>query len=654
MDALKSKIIRTARSRCHTFRVRFDGEKPREEDIQHFADIVYLDALRVLQPQWEAHRRDLSPEQAERERHWAYIREKGGSCLARMDQVRMLRKEICGGEQSIVIKGKPGSGKSTLLGKLALLLAEEHMTVIPVACGLTKKASTAMGVLCQLVDRLELELRLPHTIDKAERNPKTWQKRLNELCAMFEQRKQKLIILVDAVDQLMRDEDRDQMVFLPKGGKVHTVVTCLPDVVCRANRESVLPPVGEGDKRAIIRRILEEHHRELPDDVTAALLDKDASDSPLYLSLMLQLLMMMGKKDFDIINQQGGSMEAISRYQIDMIRNAPDSLEQMSEALMRTAGEKIGQELVQQVNEYIALSRYGLREEDLALLLGEKWNYLVFRQMINYMRENYMCREDGRYDFTHQSIRRGILRSCGNQQKRHFEIWSALHKLDRHDPVRISEIMYHCMMARDYNSKKYFLNYIYSSDITVRKGAANCVHAVSMLDGGEWIGNLFEKAEQYGKPSRVKWLFQFFDYYCKGLFLRNYTENRVKLHILQRECGLVDRLAAEDHELAKTQMECYHTCAGTAKDINDNSRRSYVEKYLSAGKELYQAGNLDNKYMWTVYYNTVTLLKDAPDRECWERAAAVGEAAIHSGLLEQLLEQDVDLGFSSALFGSMG
>ena len=38
---------------------------------------------------------------------------------------------------------------------------------------------------------------------------------------------------------------------------------------------------------------------------------------------MLQLLMMMGKKDFDIINQQGGSMEAISRYQIDMIRNAP-------------------------------------------------------------------------------------------------------------------------------------------------------------------------------------------------------------------------------------------------------------------------------------------------------------------------------------------
>ena len=69
--------------------------------------------------------------------------------------------------------------------------------------------------------------------------------------------------------------------------------------------------MGEGDKRAIIRRILEEHHRELPDDVTAALLDKDASDSPLYLSLMLQLLMMMGKKDFDIINQQGGSMEAI-------------------------------------------------------------------------------------------------------------------------------------------------------------------------------------------------------------------------------------------------------------------------------------------------------------------------------------------------------
>ena len=333
------------------------------------------------------------------------------------------------------------------------------MTVIPVACGLTEKASTAMGVLRQLVDSLELELRLPHTIDKAERDPKIWQKRLNELCAWFEQRQQKLIILVDAVDQLMRDEDRDQMIFLPRGGKAHTVVTCLPDIVYRANREIVLPPVGEADKRTVVRKMLEEHHRELPDNVTAALLDKGASDSPLYLSLMLQMLMIMGKEDFDVINRRGGNMDEISRYQIDMIRSAPDSLEQMSAELMRTAGEKIGTELVQQANEYIALSRYGLREEDLALLLGEKWNYLVFRQMINYMRESYMRREDGRYDFTHQSIRRGILRACGDQQKWHFEIWSALHKLEPHDPVRISEIIYHCMMARDYNSKKYFLNY---------------------------------------------------------------------------------------------------------------------------------------------------------------------------------------------------
>ena len=209
-----------------------------------------------------------------RERHWAYIREKGGSCLARMDQVRMLRKEICGGEQSIVIKGKPGSGKSTLLGKLALLLAEEHMTVIPVACGLTKKASQTGN----------------YGMDLAA----LWQ------------------------------EDHLIPVFVP---------------------------------HQLIHSVYQDN----------------------------QLLFPLFKH------------------------------EQMSEALMRTAGEKIGQELVQQVNEYIALSRYGLREEDLALLLGEKWNYLVFRQMINYMRENYMCREDGRYDFTHQSIRRGILRSCGNR-----------------------------------------------------------------------------------------------------------------------------------------------------------------------------------------------------------------------------------------------
>ena len=142
----------------------------------------------------------------------------------------------------------------------------------------------------------------------------------------------------------------------------------------------------------------------------------------------------------------------------------------------------------------------------LAQLLEEKWNYLAFRQMLNYMRENYMLREDGRYDFTHQSIRRGIQQACQNQAHRHYEIWTALHKLDKHDPVRISEMIYHCMRAS--NGRKYFIDHIfyYRKEPAILSGAANCAYAASLIDGGKWMSDLFENAEQSGSGEKLIWL----------------------------------------------------------------------------------------------------------------------------------------------------
>ncbi len=654
LEELKALITQQAGGRVHTFQIRFDGMHINQDDIQHFADMVYEDVCRTLMGRWSKHRHRTS-EELEREKHWAYIREKSSIFRARLEQANMIVQRVLEGERSIVIKGSPGSGKSTLLSKTALILSEYNMTVIPVACGLTAETSTAGGVLRQIVGRLELELKSPLTTRKANLDTRALRGRLNELCTAFEVQGQKLVIIVDAVDQLMQDEDRDNMVFLPSSGSAHTIVTCLPHIVCRADMEFSLPPIGAADKKAVIRRTLEQHHRELPDNVINELIKKEASDIPLYLSLMLQRLMMMSRTDFDVINLHGGSMEEISRYQIDMIQHAPDSLEAMSAELIQTVGNRIDSQMVREVNEYLALSRFGLRESDLAQLLEEKWNYLAFRQMLNYMRENYMLREDGRYDFTHQSIRRGIQQACQNQAHRHYEIWTALHKLDKHDPVRISEMIYHCMRAS--NGRKYFIDHIfyYRKEPAILSGAANCAYAASLIDGGKWMSDLFENAEQSGSGEKLIWLFRFFDRYCCGLFLENYTESRIKLRILTQESGLVDRLARTAGEsLAKSQMECYRTCAITAKSVNDDSRESYTEKYLSIGKKLYQDGILDDQRMWGVYYQTITLLKDAPDEKCWRRGVEVAEEALDSGLLDKLLKQDVDIGIPLAFYGSLG
>lgn len=653
LQALKAKIVRQAGDRVRTFRVRFDGADVCQEDVRQFVNMVYEDVCRAMKPRWSRHRQGTPEEQEqEQERHWTYFRERNQLFLARLEQANQIVQKVLDGMHSVSIKGSPGSGKSTLLGKIAVILSEYNMTVIPIACGLTETASTAMGVLRLIVTGMELELKLPHKIEKANGDVNLWRARQNELCAMFDRRGQKLVVMVDAVDQLAQNEDRDNMIFLPDSRQAQVIVSSLPHIAYQGEQDIPLLPIGDAEKKAVIRRMLEYHHRDLADQVISELTEKGSSDAPLYLSLILQRLMMMSQTEFDQINRRGGGMEEISHYQIDMIRDAPESLEGMSAALMRTAGDKINGELVSRVNEYIAVSRYGLRESDLALLLGDKWDYLAFRQMLNYMRESYMRRDDGRYDFTHQSIRRGIQRACKDQAHRHHEIWAALHKLA--DPVRIGELIYHCMKATKVNNQKYFVSHVahFYKDDLVLKGAAGCVYAVSMIDGGKWMSELFEKAEEYGQE---KWLIQFFDGYCRNLFSENYTESVITLQILRQESELLDRLVVAGNEnLAEKWMWCYEACSVAAKNAYDDSRMNYVEKYYAVGKKLYQKGILDDQAMWDVYYNVVNTLKDTPDESGQRRGAEIAKVAMDSGLMGKLLDQGVDLGAALYFFGSLG
>ena len=161
------------------------------------------------------------------------------------------------------------------------------MTVIPIACGLTEAASTAMGVLRLIVAGMVLELKLHHKIEKVNGDVNLWRARLSELCAMFDRRGQKLVVMVDAVDQLPQDEDRDNMIFLPDSRQVQVIVSSLPHIASQGEQDIPLPPIGDADKKAVIRRMLEHHHRDLADQVIGELTEKGSSDTPLYLSLII-------------------------------------------------------------------------------------------------------------------------------------------------------------------------------------------------------------------------------------------------------------------------------------------------------------------------------------------------------------------------------
>ncbi|MCD8104778.1 MAG: hypothetical protein LUF35_07225, partial [Lachnospiraceae bacterium] len=120
---------------------------------------------------------------------------------------------------------------------------------------------------------------------------------------------------------------------------------------------------------------------------------------------------------------------------------------------------------------------------------SEIWNTLDFTRFFWYMRQLFIIREDGRYDFSHAGIRESYKNWClrdqreertdrkytGNQQqecadgilsaqqtentdelseepekKLHIQILYHLkNRLEETDPIRINEFVYHCRHADD-------------------------------------------------------------------------------------------------------------------------------------------------------------------------------------------------------------
>ncbi|MBR5447821.1 MAG: DUF4062 domain-containing protein, partial [Clostridia bacterium] len=500
---LKQRIIELTGGRVKTYTVRWNGSTL--EGIDEFARMLAEDIHSVLLPEWQSNA-GLSVFMRERNTHLSFIREKNAMFSARGGIVDGYFSSLMGGERnSLIIKAPSGCGKSMIFGSLALRLMDEGCDVIPMVCGLTPQTSSAVDVLKGIVYWLEELLLLSHTVTQEQTESaavgsllqdadRTEQLRMrySELCAECNARRRRVFIMLDAVDCLLADDERDAMIFMPEASEhVCFIMTCTEELDLHSCEYVTLPVIDRSEKRAIIDGILCSHGRELDDKVIGRMAESAASDNPLYLSLLVQRLLMMNRTDFLAIKGTGDGMTAITERQLEIIDSCPDSLHEMSVSLLIEAGARINSELVSEVADLLAISRFGLREEDLAALLGDRWSSLDFVHFVTYMNENFIRRDDGRYDFSHRCIREGFLSLCKDETATHRRLLAYLKTLDADDMLRSREIAYHCICADD---KDYFIEYVegceYSSP--AYNAASSDIFTYSMADGGAWVCSLLE------------------------------------------------------------------------------------------------------------------------------------------------------------------
>lgn len=484
LDDLKMRLSKLSHGRLAYYTLNFKDGKPVREDLIQFAEQVISDLETAILPKWN--RLDfLSPLEKERVKQWNFIENKSQMFLARQrDLETCLRMIKDSNEQTLICKGEIGSGKSTLFSRLALACREEGLTVLPFISGQTEWSKNILDILKGIVLFLEEELFGKQTEDGIEKyrflGREELQLKLIEYSYQYGSLGKKMLIMIDAIDQLQADENREELIIIPEGvsTSIRYFFTLNYDMELKKKSSYILLPLSKEDQKLVIQGICQKMSKELADPVVEKILEKK-SENPLYISLLVQRLLMMDVEDYDQINQgniqekdnlnqvqttaeellisvlkqrikkinrESGELKkqayqiaeskkqayernqsmgrtydtevAIAKRQMAIIRDCSNRVETLSVELLEEVGRRSNPNLVKFITEAIAVSRYGLRVEDFRKLCGASWDTLEFSCLIYYIRDFFQIRKDGRYDFQHKCFRAGILENMSKNLDR--------------------------------------------------------------------------------------------------------------------------------------------------------------------------------------------------------------------------------------------
>ena len=667
LELLKNRLCSLSNGKVKPYKMRFSGGVANKDDLNSFAQTVYEDVSEYLFQQWSCDSTDAGESSKRIIRSFIY--EKASLFRARNAELDKLKAYMERGERLILIKGNTGSGKSTFFSKAATVLRNSGWEVIPFVAGLTVESATAEGVAAQLANFFHLEKQSDDHPDEPGIGVESGLSSdkltlsLNTICSQIDDDK-KYVIMIDAVDQLQESDFRNEFKFIPKtlSEKLRIIMTCASDFDTKRIENSsitlTLSPLNTIDKNKVLRSILSAHHKELSYEVINAILSRKESSNPLYLSLMIQRLLIMNREDFAAIDRDGGNMKSILYRQLSIIEQSVDSVEEISVALISEAGKRFNPSLISKVCDYLAVSRFGLRVSDLELLCSDDWNYLDFAHMLAYMRDSFFVREDGRIDFVHKSLRSGLEKHIKNVSQIHREILNVLKALDNNDALRQRELIYHCSQADD----KSYLNY-YVALCAAKLGeeygktAVGCLHDLCVSER-KWVCIWIDEADSYKYRNNIIYILA---HHVAYRFSESARETEVMLEVYRHLAVLAEAAFQEnkkDNQLwalfliygalgrcaERVSRAGFHT---NALELEKNS--GYSLDYFRTGRELIDRGLLSKRDQFWLYYRTVLFLKTTHRQEDVEKAIRIGEDGLKLGV-----DKDVDPINAGALFGCLG
>ena len=362
LEKLKEKILKLYPQYVRYYDVQYDEEKKCLTGLDTVMETIYQDLTRIFNidlayyNSLPIYKRAIMNSQVYFESYYKYAYYRS-NLKDNIDPNSELTEDYENGRYEDIpclryVVGYSGLGRKTTLACLYKLAKDENSDyVLPFVFGLDKFTNTKQDLIETLISFYEEKLN--HRIRKSK-----------NILALAE-----LIKYNDEHDKhhfqiFIMNHHKDIILFLKELENAvekmfHTTFYVMGDAENRDyspylafgfhSDSIVLQELTDEEKVEIIKKTCESKRKELSQIVINRILEKESSGIPLYLSLVVERLLMLDNEDFKNIRNLGDGMEAINKYMLSIIDNLGNDVHSISKELFKELGQRINYDIVMRI-----------------------------------------------------------------------------------------------------------------------------------------------------------------------------------------------------------------------------------------------------------------------------------------------------------------
>ncbi len=421
LNELKEKI-KNSGAYVKTYTCKWDSVNDTQIVPDEFSEMIYNDVKELFNQEFED-LRNLSWQECAVNVNKAQLQRNNKIFLARKKELAECEKQLCQNNyRAFFLRGEEGCGKSILMSGLHETISEKFDTIY-VSFKNSEYSATSELVMRQIMYKLEELLNVHHTDETSQ---DTYEKGLplDKVCSIVENyineyskkyahnSEKRLFIFCDelhlsySAKEYLFSTTSNFLDFIPEvmPKNVSFVASVRDDMKLKQARDIKakygnykreklnnfiyeLKKLSKSDKQKVIEGVLSYHNKELAEKLKMKMIDMKNSENALYLSVLLQRLLMLDSDDFKKADDYGAGASGINLFLENVIDTSPDNINDLYTNMITETIERIDEVFCKDLVYFIAVSYKGLKDRELQKLLeyyGVKWNALDIERFLRY------------------------------------------------------------------------------------------------------------------------------------------------------------------------------------------------------------------------------------------------------------------------------